>query len=366
MKRIIFHIPFKIDPNRSSGTNIRPLKMLQAFRSIGYHVDTIKGEGKERKASIRNIKSQIKQGVKYDLVYSESSTLPTLLTEKHHLPNYPFLDFGFFSYCKKQGIPITLFYRDIFWNFKGYSLSGIKAMYTKFMYHYDLFKYRRILDILYLPSLKMQDHIPSSFNCKVENLPPGFEQKQLNPIKALEAKLNLFYVGGFGSHYQMQELFEAVSQLDYINLTICTRKAEWLSKQKNNYAKFADLKNVQIVHKQSHELMELYEQADIAMLFVKPMDYWAFAVPIKLFEYIGNQKPIIATQDTYAGDFVEKNKIGWSIPYQSNELVKLLKELHENKEQINSKREHLAEAYINNTWEARARKVVEQVQKLKK
>lgn len=55
---------------------------------------------KKEKKKIKKIKSNIKEGIKYDFLYSESSTEPTLLTEKNHIPLYPFLDFGFLKYCK--------------------------------------------------------------------------------------------------------------------------------------------------------------------------------------------------------------------------------------------------------------------------
>ena len=97
-KNMIFHIPNYIDLSRKSGSNIRPYKMIKAFENNGYKVDIIKGYGKERKQSIHNVKMKIKKGVKYDFLYSESSTMPTLLTEKNHLPLYPFLDFSFFKF----------------------------------------------------------------------------------------------------------------------------------------------------------------------------------------------------------------------------------------------------------------------------
>ena len=106
-KRIIFHIPFKIDKKRLSGTNIRPVKLLNAFKELGYTVDFISGYGEERKKTIEQIKQNIKNGIKYEFLYSESSTMPTLLTEKNHFPRYPFLDFNFFKFCKNNGIKIT-------------------------------------------------------------------------------------------------------------------------------------------------------------------------------------------------------------------------------------------------------------------
>ncbi len=109
-KRCIFHIPNKLDEKSLSGSQVRPRMMIQAFKDIGYDVDVVMGYGKERKKSINIIKNNIKSGIKYDFLYSESSTMPTLLTEKNHLPLYPNLDFGFFKFCKNHGIKIGLFY----------------------------------------------------------------------------------------------------------------------------------------------------------------------------------------------------------------------------------------------------------------
>ena len=69
IKRCIFHIPNYIDLNRKSASNIRPFKMIKAFENIGYQVDCIMGYGKERKKkSIKEIKKNIRNGVKYDFL----------------------------------------------------------------------------------------------------------------------------------------------------------------------------------------------------------------------------------------------------------------------------------------------------------
>lgn len=366
MKRIIFHIPFKINPTKPSGTNIRPLKMLEAFRSIGYEVDAIMGSAKERKKQIIGIKSKIKNGQLYDFMYAESATLPTLLTEDHHLPLNPFLDFCFFNFCKKNEIKIGLFYRDIFWNFEEYSLKGIKALYTKSMYHLDLKLYNKFLDVLFVPSLEIIPYIPYTFNCQISALPPGHDQAVLPNHKASNKVLELFYVGGLSSHYQMEELFEAVHQLEGIHLTVCTRKEEWDKAKEENYKKYSSTSNIEIVHKSNKELAPYYAKADIAMIFVEPFEYWSFAIPIKLYEYIGNKKPIIASQNSCAGKFVEENNIGWTIPYKHQALIDLLNKLKKNPSLLRSKDEAIAEVYVKNSWEFRAREVVENLGKAKK
>ncbi len=59
MQRIIFHIPNQIDEQLASGSHIRPLKMLTAFKEIGYHVDVIMGYVKDRRKQIQAIKTNI-------------------------------------------------------------------------------------------------------------------------------------------------------------------------------------------------------------------------------------------------------------------------------------------------------------------
>ena len=70
-KRCIFHIPYKIDPNVKSGTNIRPVKMKEAFEANEYEVDCIWGYGRERKERISAIKKKIQQ-----LLIKKSLRLP--------------------------------------------------------------------------------------------------------------------------------------------------------------------------------------------------------------------------------------------------------------------------------------------------
>ena len=70
--------------------------------------------------------------------------------------------------------------------------------------------------------------------------------------------------------------------------------------------------------------MEYYRRADLCSLFCEYSLYREFAMPIKLFEYMEKEKPIIATINTAAGDFVTENDIGWAIDYDEDMLEKLL------------------------------------------
>lgn len=353
--RMIFHLPFEPDKNRLSASQIRPYKMISAFQHVGYEVALVIGSAKTREGQIKHIEKRILNGENFDFLYSESSTMPTMLTESHHLPTYPFLDFGFFEFCKIHNVKIGLFYRDIYWLFDEYgkSLSFIKRNLAKFFYRYDLKKYNDLVDIIYLPSMQMAKYIPTVSQNKFKALPPGHDEDEGFASKAIKETIELLYIGGLGSHYQMQKLFSVLKNFPNIHFTLCTRENEW----QNAKAEYELSENIFIVHKSGDELKDLYQNADIAMLFVKPQEYREFAAPVKLYEYIGKEKPIIASRGTLAGAFVEENDIGWNLEYEEKVLEKFFEKLQDESNIINLKKENLKLIKINHSWEARAKEV---------
>lgn len=354
---MIFHIPMFVDKSEHSGSQIRPLRMIQAFKDIGYDVEIVMGYCKSRKKQIAQIKKNIKNGIKYDFVYSESSNMPTALTERHHFPICPFLDFNFFRFCKQYRIPIALFYRDIYWKFPQYGVDLFfwKVAVGRFFYRYDVRKYQELVDVLYLPSLNMAKYLPEIADEKIKALPPGFSPKEKRSYKKSEY-LNILYVGGIGDYYKMHTLFKVISHFPEVSLTICTREVEWQDNSREY--DLGENNNIVIVHKSGYELQKLFAQTDVFSLFVEPQEYRNFAVPVKLFEYLGESKPIIASYGTLAGRFIEDNGIGWTIPYEESELQNLLNSMLTDKEIIHSKNDAIARIYNEHTWEARARQVI--------
>lgn len=360
MKKMIYHIPYFVDKNRHSGSHIRPFKMLEAFQNIGYDVDIIMGYGKSRKKSIKQIKKNIKNGIKYDFCYSESSTMPTLLTEKNHLPKYPFLDFGFFKFLKKNNIKIGLFYRDCYWLFEDGTkgISGFKKNVSKFFYKYDLKKYSKLLDIFYLPTLLMKNYIPMNFHGDYISLPPGIDSSNQEDIKNPNYDSNevkLFYVGGIGPMYNMDILFKAASEIENIKLVICCRENEWLN-EKPHLEKYLN-DNIEIIHKSGNEFKEDIESSHIALAYFEQSEYRKFAMSVKLFEYLSYNKPVLSVTETAVGQFVEKYNIGWNIGYNIDELSEFLEDMLKDKSKIKIKADNIKNALSENTWEARAKQV---------
>lgn len=363
MLRCIFHIPYKLNINAVSAPMLRPKMMIKGFSNIGYLVDVIEGTMIERKRKIEEVKLKISSGVRYDFMYAESSTMPTLLTEKHHLPLHPFLDFSFFKFVKKHNIKIGLFYRDIYWKFDSYKkdLSVWKSYLAIKCYKHDIKKYEQLLDKFYLPSLKMCSYINSSRLERIaEILPPGCVDIIDKEIKIRERDfskkaLRIFYVGGLGNQYQISELMGAMNNLNNCELVICCREEEW-KQEKENLESYM-YSNIYIIHKKNQELEEEYKRADICSLMFKPDAYRDMAMPYKAFEYLAHCKPVLATKNTAIGEFVSQNDIGWSIEYGADEIKTKLSNILNNPELLQNKIEHCTNVRRSNTWTERARKV---------
>lgn len=367
MKNCIFHIPYKLDPNAKAAPMLRPRKMIEAFEANGYHVDVISGFSDERAELIKQVKTKILDGVEYDFMYAESSTMPMLLSDPGHMPTHPFLDFDFFGFVKKHGIRIGLFYRDVYWKFDVYknALPCWKYMPAIACYKYELKQYGKYLDRLYIPTEKFYDYIKMpAFDEKVSTLPPGCEciasEIAVEDDRDFSTEpLKIFYVGGLGEQYQIKELLIAVKETENCEITVCCRQEEWEKEEPKLIDAMCD--RVKIVHKSGDELKAEYEKADICSLLFKPDLYRQLAMPYKAFEYLANLKPVIASEETAIGDFVEKNNIGWTIEYSAEEIKFLLSNIMKEKRILSEKKANCIKARTENLWTCRAKQVEEEL-----
>ena len=362
MKKCIFYLPYKLDEKGRGARMLRPKKMIQAFKDIGYDVFVIEGLSTERRALIREIRRRINGGEKYDFMYAESHTMPTLLTDPGHLPTHPFLDFGFFRFVKSHGIPIGLFYGDIFWKFDVYGkeLPAWKKNGAIINYKYDIAQYRKYIDKFYVPDLKICDYIGDNrLRSIAAELPPGAENLEIenkNKTKDFkESPLTIFYVGGLGNYYQIGELIKAVFMTDDTKLIICCREAEW-EKERHSFQPYL-CDRIEVIHKNSDELEPYYRDADICSLLFKNGSYIDMARPYKAYEYLAHEIPSISTKGTAIGSFIEKNGIGWNLEFKDNAIADTLRGIINNPAELEEKRKNCISAKKINLWTTRAQKV---------
>lgn len=363
MKKCIFYLPYELDPLAARARMVRPRKMMQAFRDVGYDVFEITGYVAERKERIAALKAEIGAGQRFDFMYAEASTMPTLLTEPHHFPTHPLLDFGFFRYVKKQGIPIGLFYSDIFWKFEDYGkdLSFWKKTAALTCYRYDVKQYERLLDKFYLPTEKLLDYLGSDRLCAVaEALPPGASDIPAAPRAEAgqaddPAALTILYVGGVGGYYQIGELLKAVNAVDRCRMILCCREQDW-EKTKNELQPLLS-DRIEVVHKSGEELEDCYQRADLCSLMFRHNPYIDMSQPVKAYEYLAHGIPMLATEGMAIADFVKRYDIGWTLDDSAEAIAQQLQACIEHPELLEEKRERCRQARPLHTWKARAEQV---------
>ena len=353
MKNCIFHIPWKVESNLLATPDIRVTKMYDAFKSIGYSVEVIWGTAKERKRRIIELKEKIENGLTIDFLYSECSTYPTLLTESHHLPTHPFIDFSFLKFCKRKKIPIGLFYRDVFWNIKHIKrFNWFKRAFSKIFHIYDVFVYNKILDVIFLPHTNMRDYIQFlNKSIKVETLCSGVELKNVEKIYSDK----ILYVGGISpdTYYDVTQMLKAFTKSE-ATLYLCCREREWLI-YKDFYKQLLS-NNIKIIHLNGKELEQMYNEVSYTIIFNPANLYRTITTPYKLFEYLSYEKPIITSAGTTVSEYVHEHDIGYIIEYDHIKLSEFLNSLPNETEYL-AKVDNMKLLKNENTWEKRAEKV---------
>jgi glycosyltransferase involved in cell wall biosynthesis len=338
--------------------------MLSGFQEIGYQVDTIWGHAADRQRALDAVKRNVKAGVRYGFLYSESSTMPTLLTENNHLPVHPFLDFGLFRFCQHAGIPVGLFYRDVHWRFEQYRrhVSWYKRVLTLPCYHLDLLAYRQWVDVLFLVHRRMLKYMRLWPQGKpVHELPPGGKTVRIGPGPS-GGHLSLLYVGGVRPPlYDIGNLLDGVHRAVQggvaVRLTICCPEEQWQARPESYDSWTGDW--LTAVHLSGDDLQALYRQHHIAMVYLVPSPYFDFAIPVKLLEAIGFGRPVIAVEGTAISDFVRQEGCGWAVSADPAALVALLRNLQTTPERIEEKTQITQHIRPNHTWAKRAEQVAD-------
>ncbi len=362
MKKCLFFLPYKLEEQGRGARMLRPRKMIQAFIDSGYKVELISGISSDRRIKINELKKQIAGGEKFSFCYAEANTEPTLLTDPNHMPTHPFLDFGFLKYVRASGIPIGLFYSDLFWKYDGYGvdLPSWKRRSALICYQYDIRQYEKILNRFYVPDIETFSQMLGSKRLSeiMKELPPGAEDLSIPDIGVRdfsERPLTVFYVGGLGGNYQISELIKAIRATEGVRLVLCCREAEW-EKEKNSLSEWM-CERVEVIHKSGDELEPYYMEADIGSLLFRRGSYMDMAKPFKAYEYLAHELPVLSTKGTSIGQFAEDQGLGWNIAYSADEISQVFREILTNPLLLMEKRQHCANAKKSNLWKSRAKEV---------
>lgn len=352
---MVFHAPYPVQGPEATGSAVRPGKMLTAFLQEGYRVFRMTGSGAERVAALRTLRGLLAAGEQFDFCYAENSTMPTVLTQSHHLPTHPLVDLHLFRLLRRAGVPTGLFYRDVYWRFAEYTerVNPVVAAGTRSLYHAELLAYARLLTRVYVPSEAIGGYVPHLDPAQLRALPPG---GAVEDVPRVPGPFTVLYVGNVSSYYRMQEFLAAAARVPQLHVILCVPADSWEAVSSEYQPLGA---NVEVVHRSGAGLRELFARADVCSLMVEPSEYRDFAAPVKLFEYVGHGKPVLASAGTHAASLVAQERLGWAVPYTPEAMLEVLHRLSSDPEEVAAVTEQVGRARHRHTWRARARQVAD-------
>ncbi|HEX9363012.1 MAG TPA: glycosyltransferase [Candidatus Dormibacteraeota bacterium] len=332
-RRCIFYRPSPLDEDSRSGSGMRPASMLRAFRQLGYEVDVVAGRAVDRRKLAHNVRSKLNSGVRYEFLYAEPPTTPTLLTEPHHIPTHPLMDYMLLLACRSHRVPVVLFYCDVHWRLPHYRrrVGWLKYLALLPFFHLDLLAYRGLVDALLVPDARMLRRIASWAPRKPHwTSMPGFDDGEAlhDRHDVAGAPLRVLYVGGVEPPvYDLIPLLRAsawaVAHGADHTVTICSREPEWI-RGGGRYAKYMSA-HVKVVHNKTRaELLNLYAAHDVSVMPYGTLNS-DWAMPIKFAEAIGMGLPVLAGRGTAVGGIVEQEGIGWVVGEAETDLADLLR-----------------------------------------
>lgn len=343
-----------------TGSSVRPIKMLEAFQKLGFTIKVLSGWNNKRNKRKKNVKEILRwlKTEKPSICYVEPPSGPFFCMDDLYL----------LYRLKKLHVPIGLFYRDAYWKFPEISYEGNRHLNDKIKYDivakmqaFDWYVFQKTCHTIFFPSQTMADLFDFK---KKEILPPGATLYEWGN-KSLKEQLTIIYVGGTSDRYGSNMIFKAFDSIyqiyNKVKLIYVTPKEQWevfMRDKENVKREWLELFHVS----GQHELEKLYKRADIALILLAKNKYNNFAVPVKLFEYLSYQKPILSTNCYETSKFIRENQIGWIIEDNADELKKEVLRICYNRKEIEDLKENCKIAIMKNTWNERAKKVVKILQ----
>lgn len=347
-----------LDDESKSGSSVRPKKMLEAFQNEGLKIKVLHGwnnQRRERKKRVKEIMNWLDSNYP-KICYIEPPSGPFFCSE----------DLMLLSKLKRLGVPIGIFYRDAYWMFpetygKSSAFDHIKHVVIRAMHKRDLWVFKRTCKCFFFPSMTMANLFKFNDGNIVVPLPPGCTNNSCNTKQVGNGTRTYFYVGAASERYGTDMLLEAFAKVNESgaksNLIAVTPEKQWVDMFGAKYDKAPWLK---LVHTGDQSILrELYQQADICIVPLRKNFYNDFAVPIKLFEYLSYEKPVLSTNCTETSRFIAENDIGWVIDDNAEDMANALIRLELDRAEIGLKQENCVVAKKKNLWAERAKLVVD-------
>lgn len=351
---VLFHAPYPLDPRPASASRQRPNRMLAGLERAGYAVLRMLGDPPVRSLAYADLCDRLRAGQHIAFVYSENSTQPNALATSLRAGFAPLLEARLLRLCVAHRIPVGQFYRDVYWRFPESQASAplLRRLLMQVLYRLDLQVLRRSTAHLFVPSLPMVPVIPFAPE-RCTALPPGTAVHD----STTPQDLHLLYVGSIGGEYGLTECLRGLWEVEGVRTTLVVPEKAWAAHRAEYEPLLTD--RVRVVHAAAHELAPLYDQASACLLMVEPNEYRRFAVPLKMYEYLGYGKPTLASRGTLAGEMVEQLGTGLAIDCDATAIAEAVGRLREHPEELAELTERVRRERHEHTWDERVRTVAE-------
>ena len=221
--------------------------------------------------------------------------------------------------------------------------------YAKNIFFNIIFKYvlRKSNYIIYVNNQQI-NHFSDKNKKKLIYLPNYPELEYYDPIKKNEGKkIRINYIGSLRDYDSLKALAETAIknsqfEIGLYGTGICydRLKQEYENKKIAIYGKYDGIK----------DSGNIYRNTDILYCVYNPeIENWKNAYPVKLFEAIITETPIIVAENTEAGNFVNKHFIGMSVKY--GDVKKLQEAIEYIKENYNKFKQSIKKISNNYNWE---------------
>lgn len=373
MKHIIVYFPYELQKNPKSGSGVRPKRIVEAFKRYctenELEMVLIAGTTSERE---EKIEQYIKQDRFSDALfcYMENSTMPYWFTDPDRKPKKLKMDSDFWKLLKKNHIPISLFYRDVYWKFDDMYVppKGIKFLryLMRKVYEKELKTYEKSVDLLYLPSLEMNKYV--GWKGKISELPPGMEDVEAGKKDLkLEKPFQAVFVGGISDQIGILIMLESFKQINEQETVV---KLELVCRE-NEYNKYKEMKAYEkyswlhIRHISGDELIPIYDQTHIALIPREKNAYHDFAVPVKLFEYLSYHLPVVATDCDAQARILTEQGFGTVSNVDASNFAQAVLKLLQPDQYTKVKQTIEQNAKNNHSWYARVCQVAKDMEEVR-
>ncbi len=359
-KKILYITFTNLNATASTGSELRPQKMLTAFQENSSDVRYLTGVQNDYRARKKAYKTAITwlKDWKPDLCYIEPPSGPLFFPCDRRLIRKLYA----------LHVPIGLFYRDAYWRFSKLIedpgdhkslLAALKNRLIYFMQKRDLRLYYKCCKQIYFPTALMSSY----FDCaQADALPPGCTCG-INVPAPHNSVPEAIYVGGATERYGMPLLLSAgqiVNQegLKLIIHAVCQEQA-WKTFLETHPQYDCPIPWLEVHHLNAGERLDrLYGECDFAVIPLVKNTYHDFAFPVKLAEYLSHLLPVVSTDCTETRAFIEQYEIGLVAEASPLPFAAALSQMAENEQLRADIRLRSISARENNLWVKRASKVI--------